>query len=531
MEMPELVTSSKGDSQKRWFITTLVVISALMVLPFIATPYLPLNDYPFHLARIVILSSLEQSSFSEFYSAGSLFLPNMAMDLLALPLAGIFGPELASRIFAALTLLSMLWGTFALHYSVHNRFSAWPLLAVASLFNGIFRFGFLNYLFGLGMALAAAGLIFRMRAGATKLVTTFFLSVLLTLLHFEAFAVFAIIAGSFELYATWKARDSGWINSFRHLVLSAIPFLLTIALFVAISPTAGDVNSGQFVLSFRPSWKVLGGLFSLLTLITWLDVLVLVLLMIILVIALCTRRLQLSFPMFFATVMLAAAYLVLPGSLMGSHFVDVRLGPAIALLLLASVDIKSPNSVLQKVTFSVALLLAGCISIGHWYNWQAYNGKISRIVSCFDKTEQNAVIFSATAEPFTRLIADSAERAAAWRPPLKHVSSYAVLSGPRFVPMTFADPNKQPMNILGQYQNIKVFQGDNPRKTFTADALLEFIDQIQLKRQGQSWPELPNVYVFVVGFDKLSDQLDMANLKQKLEIAYREDNFALLKLY
>src|SRR5258706_10750823 len=145
-----------------------ILIALLAILPVYATRFLPLNDYPFHLARMVILSQLDNPIFARFYVQGSFFLPNMAMDAVAVPLSMILGPELATRVFVELTLVALLFGTLALHWVAHRKLSVWPLLAIIVLHNGIFRFGFLNYLFGLGLALGAAALWMSLRPGSRR---------------------------------------------------------------------------------------------------------------------------------------------------------------------------------------------------------------------------------------------------------------------------------------------------------------------------------------------------------------------------
>ena len=506
-----------------------LIITALIILPVFLTQLIPLNDYPFHLARIVILSDLDHPVYSEFYKQGSFLLPNMAMDMIAIPLASFVGAETASRIFVMLSLLSMLFGTMMLHYAAHKRFSPWPLLAVVFLFNGIFRYGFLNYIFGMGVAFFAAGLWLWMKPGYFRILVALIFSLLLVLLHFAAFGIFAIIVGSIEIHAASTSwRKLGLKVSIRRLFLSAAPFLMTIALFMLLSPTAEVANNGWNYPNYLGA-KPYGALYSLLTGITWLDIISISSILILPIFLLFARRINIASNIMSAMLMMMIAFIVLPGSLMGSAFVYVRLGPAIALLWIAAIDVKAADINANRLIVILVILLSVLTSSGITSQWHDFNQKTSEIVSVFDKTETGATIFSATAQPYTLLIADTPERRFAWNPPLKHIGSYAVLYGPKFVPMTFVDPMKQPLNVAEKYQDVKAFQGNNPRKTYSGPELEQFLLEIRAHLSDGNWPPLDNVYVFVMGFDRIKDDFNPSILKGWAHVSESGDDYVLIK--
>ena len=506
-----------------------LVIMALVVTPVILNQLIPLNDYPFHLARIIILSELDNPVYSQFYKQGSFLLPNMAMDMIAVPLASFIGAETASRIFVMLSLLSMLLGTMMLHMAAHKRFSPWPLLVVTLLFNGIFRYGFLNYIFGMGIAFFAAGLWLWMKPSLFRTFFTLIASLFLVLLHFEAFAVFAVIIGSIEIHsATILWRKKGSTATIFQLFLSAAPFLIVIFLFIAISPTA-EVASQGFGYPTYLGAKPLGAIYSLLTGISWLDITCFTSLIIIFLFLFYKGALKFSPPLLLAFLMMSLALIVLPSSIMGSHFVDIRLGPPIALLWIAAIDVKTDNVNANRLVACLSIFLALITSNAVRHQWRDFNKQISSITQVFDKTEMGATIFNATTQPFTHLIADSAKERLAWNPPLKHIASYAVLYGPKFVPMTFVDPTKQPLNVSDKYLAVKAFQGDNPRKTLTGLELEQFLVEIRDHLQNGDWPPLENTYVFVMGFGRIKDDFDISTLEGWAHIAELNDDHILIK--
>jgi len=518
----------------QWSVTTgtliTLIVSLLIITPALLNQLAPLNDYPFHLARIIILSDINNPLYSKFYKLGSFLLPNMAMDMFAIPLAYFVGAETASRIFVMLSLLSMLFGTMVLHKAAHQRFSPWPLLASIFLFNGIFRYGFLNYIFGMGMAFLAAGLWILIKHHCTKLLFTFIASCFLVILHFEAFAVFAVIIGSIEIYlVSTNFHQEKLKYKLTKLIVSASPFLATITLFLFLSPTAEVVSHGVIYPNYLGA-KPYGAIYSLLTGIIWLDIVCFSSLIIVTLYLFYTKRIQFSSPLIFATFMMSLAFIVLPMSIMGSSFVYVRLGPAIALLCITTIDVK-PNCLnTNRIIACLALILVTLTSVGVTQQWIEFNKITSKIIHVFDKTEPGSIIFNATTQPFTHLIADTPIERAAWNPPLKHIASYAVLYGPKFVPMTFADLTKQPLNVNNKYQVIKNFQGDNPRKTVTAQELDTFLLEIRNHLKNGDWPALDNVYIFVMGFDRIKNSFNLSKLDGWAHVVELNDDHILIKL-
>jgi hypothetical protein len=394
----------------------------------------------------------------------------------------------------------MLFGAIALHWAAHKRFSVWPLLAVGLLHNGIFRFGFFNYLFGLGLALGAAALWLTMRPGIARTATAFTACIVLIFCHMEAFGVYALIVGGMELHdaiVQWN-RTRAWAPVIG-LVQSAVPFVLTLGLFALLSPSAKVVGEG---FAYAPGLltKPVSALYSVSSGILWLDTLTGAALAGVCVHLYLCGRLTFSGKLVSAFALLLLALFALPSSLMGSLYADSRLGPAIALLAIVSLDIKTDAPKFAHwMVVSVALLLAFVRMAILSSVWTVYDAQIGSIVTALNEIEPGATLFSATSEPFTRLIADSPERVAAWSPPVKHVASYAVLHAPVFVPMTFADPTKQPLVVTQAYQGIKDFQGDNPAQVPDPKALSAYIGKLHEHLESSDWPQIGPAYVLVMG--------------------------------
>jgi len=508
----------------------LLIILCLIIAPVVLNPFPPLHDYPHHLARIIILSDLENPIYHQFYKHGSFLIPNMAMEIIAVPLAHLMGAEAASRLFVMLSLLSMMLGTVMLHKVAHKRFSPWPLLAVMFLFNCFFRFGFLNYIFGIGASFFAASIWLSIKPGYNRFFLTLLTSFILILLHFSAFGIFALLVCSFEIYETtmgWQQKKVK--QSVIQLLVTTIPFFITISLFMLFSPTA-EIISEKFAYPSYFGAKPFGAFYSILTSITWLNIVCLSSLVIAVSLTIYTKSIKISSPLSVAFIVISIALVLLPSSLMGNVFVDVRLGPVIALLGIAAIDIKANHLKMNSVIAGLAILLATLISIGISYQWRDFNVAITKNISVFDSTEVGATIFSATSLPDPQLITDTPERRAAWNPTLKHIASYAVLYGAKFVPMTFANPRMQPLNVSDEYLAIKAFQGDNPRKVINGSQLKKFIMEIKKNVLNENWPKLHNIYIFVMGFERVKDSFDISDFNDEVKVIEFDNNHILLSL-
>src|SRR6185312_4403226 len=94
-----------------------------------------------------------------FYAVRWAPLPDLAADLLAPPLIRLGVPlPLAGKAFLVLSFALIAGGTVWLNRIVTARWRWWPLLGFLLLYNRSFLWGFINYLFGLGLALCGLAL-------------------------------------------------------------------------------------------------------------------------------------------------------------------------------------------------------------------------------------------------------------------------------------------------------------------------------------------------------------------------------------
>ncbi len=468
-----------------------VPVALLLLVPLLLVAVPPLHDYPFHLARAdAIAALLGQVDHATVYRLGNFALPNVAMDVVTMALTSVLPPSLAARVFLGLVLLLTVGGVAALHRVLHGRASPWPLLAAFLAINWIFLFGFTNYLFGVAAMLwSVAAWLALARAGwAVRLTVGSLLAVALLFCHLAAFGVFAVVLGGLALTDAWARRRAGWRMPLDRLLLPAVPLAVAMAVFIAISPTAGEVRQ-PIAWHDWIGWKPLTAWRTVLSGNPGLDAVTLGPVALLSGWLFLTRRLAVASSMLVPLGLLAVTFVVMPYSLFGSLYADARLPVAVLFLAIAAFDLHgvSPRAALAGSVALVVLLAVHSAGIAR--DWQLSAPVFARHQAAFSLLPPGSVLWSATARRFPSLAYRSADELALWHPPLKHVASLASVGRDVFVPSTWADPFKQPITVPPEWHAAKQLQGDNPFRTATAAALESAVAAIVELRMGATEPD------------------------------------------
>src|SRR5437899_1173570 len=122
-------------------------------------------DYPNHLARMHLIVSAGTADANPFYELHWWPLTNRAMDLIVPMIAPAVGVELGSRLFLLAAQLLIVTGAAALEVAVKGRHQYSGIAALLAIYSTPFAWGFLNFEFGLGLALwgIAAWLVIKRR--------------------------------------------------------------------------------------------------------------------------------------------------------------------------------------------------------------------------------------------------------------------------------------------------------------------------------------------------------------------------------
>jgi len=314
------------------------LLLALASIPVLTSVMPPLFDYPNHLARMHLLTV----GGDRFYQVRWAPLPNLAEDAIVPVLAAIMPLELAGKLFLIAIFALLSGGTLWLNREATGRWHYWPLTGFLFLYSRVFLWGFVNYLFGLGLALCGVALWLRLEARPVwlRVATIVPIGVFCYLSHIEAFAIFSIVLAGIEAplaLAEWRARH--WSALARRVALLLTPAILPVLLFLIAWHPA---ESGG--IQFARIWRKADMLFSvfdnysrpfdivgfagIVILLLWLGF---------------TRRLGLGTRLGIAAGLLAIIYVTLPSQLFSGSGADHRLPLALFLLLIAGSAPRIPS--------------------------------------------------------------------------------------------------------------------------------------------------------------------------------------------
>jgi len=328
------VSSSPPNWWERpWF---LALVVALSTLPLIYPPIPPLVDLLGHMGRYKVEVDLAHSpSLQGYYEYHWAAIGNLGADLLVKLLAPLIGLEPAVKlivlIIPPLTVAGMLW----VAREVHGRIPPTAFFALPFVYGHPFLFGFVNYALAMAIAFLAFGWWLRLgRLGRTWRRAIIFvpISVLIFFCHTYGWGALGLLCFSAEAV---RQHDNGnnWfkagLKAALHTAVMALPVVIML---VWRSETHGGSTYGWFewqrkwewvYSALRDRWK-------------WFDIASVALVGVVLFYALVSRRLTFSRNLAFSASVLLAAFLIIPWTVFGSAYADMRIVPyVIAVMCLA----------------------------------------------------------------------------------------------------------------------------------------------------------------------------------------------------
>lgn len=424
----------------RVFAALFLGLSIAAGIPLFLCDVLPLFDYPNHLARMYLLAHLPSvPALQQFYALAWHPLPNLAMDALVPPLLGFLPLELAGRLFVALVFLLMAGGAAALHRVLFARWSAWPCLAFLLLYNRILLWGFLNYLFGVGLVLCAlaAWIALHRRPAWLRLAAGLVFATLLFFAHLMAFGIYGLLVAGYEL-GRWRRERWTFGAAAARFATAGLPFLPVLALLL-LGPSGGDGGG----VSFTAPWRKLDLLFSVFdTYSRPFDVACFVIAVLALGVAFAKRWVRLAAALAMPLALLFIAYLLMPSQLMTASGADRRLPVMLALLLIAGTNWVSPSQGLRRrfLAGGLVLLLLRLAEIA--IVWHGSDGDYRALLAGLDRLPAGSRL--AVAYP------DTAVNAVAT--PVVHLPVLAIARRDAFVPTLFAYPTQQPVALRPEWR-------------------------------------------------------------------------------
>jgi hypothetical protein len=404
----------------------------LAAVPVFSTVLPPLVDYPNHLARMHLLAEGGDA----FYSVRWAPLPNLAEDLIVPPLARLMPLDSAAKLFLVMIFALMAGGVVWLNRVATGAWRLWPLLGFLLLYNRILLWGFLNYLFGIGVALVGAALWLALegRRWWIRVASSSLLALACFFSHIAAFGVYAlVILGVEAVPAVAELRACRWRSLGRRIAIAAPQFIAPSMLWLGIRH---DVPSGT--VNYAGLWRKADLLFNvfdnyhrafdlacfalLLAMIGWL---------------LWTRRLALAPRLAVAFALVFAAYSALPSQIYGGSGADRRLPVVIFLLLIAA---SAPRFSSRLVAAAVGIVAASVLVVrlaAIEQVWRAADRVYSADLAAIDGLPRGSKL----------AVAHPAELFHVVPVPEVHVATLAIARREAFVPSLFAIRGQQPLAL------------------------------------------------------------------------------------
>ncbi|HWB51155.1 MAG TPA: hypothetical protein VG651_18735 [Stellaceae bacterium] len=464
------------ETNRRPVVAAFVALLVLASVPLFSTVLPPLVDYPNHLARLHLLAE----GGNRFYAVRWAPLPDLAADLIVPLLARLMPLGLAGKLFLVLTFALTAGGAVWLHRAATAERQWWPLLAFLLLYDRILLWGFINYLFGVGVALCGLAIWLSLdrrtgwRAAASAAVAlACFLS------HIAAFGIYALAIAGVELGPTLRLWRSGDYRALAVRTLTtAIPFVLPAVLFVFCQPPSagGPVSYGHFARKADLLFSVFDNYSRPF------DIACFTLFVLLFAVPAWRGRLRVAPRLGGALAILFAAYLALPSQMMTGSGVDRRLPVVLFLVLVAATAPRLPRRAARLLGAAVMMMFVARMAVIEAV-WVKAGRLYAADIAAIDRLPRGARL--AVAYPPRDVNAGAI--------PQLHVATLAAARREAFVPTLFAYPTQQPLALRPPYDAVAA-------RTSPTGLWAAFVDRDAAQRSRAS-PVLRE-YDFIVFADR-----------------------------
>ena len=314
----------------------ILLLSAAAALPAICAPVLPLVDLGGHLARYAVqLDAGRSPVLRSWYSFEWGLLPNLGVDLLVQLLAPVMGLERAVHLIVGAIPPLMVAGMLLLSRAAHGRIAVNALYALPLAISLPYLYGFANFALSIALSFNAMALWLALERRPV-LRTALFVPIgfALWVCHLVGWAVFSLVAGMTALVAGWRV-GKGVVRTAFSTALMTAPLLLGPAIGALTRRDSAETlallanNDAPrkivwLIMAMADRWLV------------W-DAAGAAVIAFVIYISLRTRGFVVNAGLLLSALALLGLFLLMPDTIMGSRFADMRLGPVIlALLVLMS---------------------------------------------------------------------------------------------------------------------------------------------------------------------------------------------------
>jgi hypothetical protein len=489
--------------------TLYLALSAVTLSPLLWVRVPPLVDFPSHLARMwILVHGAEIPALASNYTVHWRLLPDLAMDLIVPILSMLIPVEQAGRIFVALTILTLIGGTAALHRAIHGRVGIWPVWSVLFIYNAELFWGFPT-LFASGVYLFAfAGWIATRHWRTTPRILCFTaVATVLCLLHLFTFALYALSILCYQLGTHAELRK---ISTKSFVVWSAVCFQFIPGLLIwhaSIQP--GRISATSY------DYPILSKVYALLSPFIFnfvpapLELLLVLFVLAFVAGAIATRSLKLAPEMRLPIAAMIVVSLLLPSVISGSSFADIRLPVMLPFVLIASTRFVPSRKPVVFPIVAVALTIFGVRIWTVSQAWGDYDRWFAEFRSASAAIAPGARVLVVESPTEPRKLPGIPESFAVLQERLfHHMPSLAVIDRGAFLPSVFT--GWKTLEVTARNRQISQLGGWDP---ITPELLIESVgpeqpdtrdehpNSMNLLIEPPYWRNWPQTFDFVLWID------------------------------
>lgn len=231
--------AKSGDPVKTYYMALTLVLFAILA-PIWVVKYPGMVDYPNHLARCYILAHYHDNPvWQQRYFVVHQPIPNLAMDLIVVPLLRVFPLILCGKLFLSLGAVLFVVGCSEVGRAAIGKPNWLALVCAFTFYNADLLYGFVNYVFGIGVFLCGFAYWLRVRKAMSPL--RFLLCCLLSVIAFLAHLSSIVILGA--ACVTVASLDFAHDRKVRNLVVKLIWLACPVLLMAGFLTGSGRVGN------------------------------------------------------------------------------------------------------------------------------------------------------------------------------------------------------------------------------------------------------------------------------------------------
>jgi hypothetical protein len=379
---PHTNSAGKGWAREsKAYSVALLLVLLIILAPIWLVDYPGMVDYPNHLTRCYIVAHYHDNPiWQQRFIVVHDPIPNLAIDLIVTPLIYLLPLLVCGKIFLSLAAALYVIGCSEVGRAITGKPNWLALVCALTFYNSALLYGFVNYVFGLGIFLCAFAFWLRIRNAMTPL--RFFLCCLFSiaafLAHLSSFAILGVACCTIALLDFIRSRSVAEL--LKKTVWLACPLLLMACWLAASALHMGGSPKSQKQIGVI-EWETFGGkLTNLLAPVRSYNIAVdLVVIALLLVSALILRKGCKIHSVAIVGLILFGLFLVTPSSVYAVYSADARY--VVPGFLLLTLSIEPCQGRRLKIAMVVALVAMTLHIVSIAADWRTIDRRSRQVLA------------------------------------------------------------------------------------------------------------------------------------------------------